>query len=297
MKILKIFGYVAFFFFCLALGIYFTFPWTAAADRALQFASEKARQNGTRLEIEARDVKPSFLTGLVAHDLAVKFEAYEHPIVLQRLDARAHFWKMIRGLIGVSASVPIAKGTLDLSVAEDGDEFEVQALAKQIELALVPTLGDATGVPLSGELALDSNVRWSPKDPKKTEGELKIKMTNIETLKGAKIMGVLLPELVLGNGELTLPIEKGKVRFDKQRFGGENLEVVVDGEILLNKKLALSTLALVLSFKPTPALLKKEPLIGAMLGGLSNAKGADGFYSFSVTGPGRAPRFQPRKRA
>ncbi|MBK8012362.1 MAG: type II secretion system protein GspN [Deltaproteobacteria bacterium] len=296
MKTLKIVGYVAFFFFSLALGIYFTFPWTAAADRAFAFVSQ-ATSRGTRVEIHAREVKPSLLTGLVARDLSVKLDGYERPIEIQHLDARAHFWKAIRGLIGVTASLPIAQGTVDLSVAEEGDDIEIRALAKQIELALLPLLGEATGVPLSGEFALDSDVRWSRKDAKKTEGELKIKMTNLEILKGAKAMGVLLPELGLGSGELTVTIEKGKARFDKQRFGGENLEVIVDGEITLNKKLELSTLALVLSFKPTPALLQKQPLIGAMLGGINHAKGTDGFYSFSVTGPGRSPKFQPRKRA
>ena len=102
-------------------------------------------------------------------------------------------------------------------------------------------------MPLVSELALDSTF-GGRQDQKKTEGELKIKMTNIRT-KGARVMGVVLPELVARNGELTSPSKKEARCVSISSASGREPQVVVDGEILLNK-LALVRLRWIFS-KPT----------------------------------------------
>ncbi len=52
----------------------------------------------------------------------------------------------------------------------------------------------------------------------------------------------------------------------------------------------------VLSFKPTDAFLKKEPILNALLANIQSAKGSDGFYTYAMVGSLKHPRFSPRRK-
>jgi type II secretion system protein N len=175
-------------------------------------------------------------------------------------------------------------------------ELDVDATISSVELALVPGLAEAIGLPLGGKIDLDGKIHIDSKTPKNTEGEIKMKGTALEILKGGKISGFPVPELAIGDFSWTIPVTEGKAKFDKQEVKGENVELRIDGEIALLSPLDRSQLKLFVSFKPTDAFLKKEPILNALLANINRAKGSDGFYTYSVNGSVKHPRFMPSRR-
>ncbi len=284
-------GYAAFFFVSLLLSIYWTFPWDAAKDRLLDFASSSAGA-----EITAESLEPSWVTGFTAKKVRYKAPDAEAPLEIEELTARVKVLALLTGSVGVSASMPIAKGTISADVVQSDPELDVDAEIKSVELALIPGLADAIGLPLGGKIDLESKIHLDSKTPKNTEGEIVIKGSGLELLKGGKISGCPVPELAIGDFNWKVPIKEGKATFDKQEVKGENVELKVDGDMTILSPMDRSQLKMFVSFKPTDAFLKKEPILNALLQNIARAKGADGFYTYSVNGSVKHPRFTPARR-
>ncbi len=287
MKFLKIFGYVAFFIFSLLVGLYLTFPWNEAKDRILEEASA-----GSGAQITAKSLEPSWITGAIAKGLKIKSKGAEEPIEIPELKARAHLFQLIRGNVGFTAQLPIAKGEINADVVKKSDGTKIVGTIEKVELALMPGLKEAAGVQMAGQLSLDVDLFYAAKEVKKTNGILKLKGVGVELLKGGK----LPVDLSLGDLNLKIPIKNGVAKFNKEKIKSDDIEVELDGEILLLKDVARSSLKLTASFKPSPDFLKKEPLLGMLLNNLKRAKGSDGFYTYALSGSLKYPRPVPKRR-
>lgn len=291
MTILRYFGYAAFFLASLLIGLYITFPWEMAKDRVLALASQHSG-----MEIGAKVLEPHWITGLKAEGLSVRLGDAEEPLEIERLTARLHVLKLLTGKTGLSVQLPVAKGAIDADVAWDPKSLAVKGEVAGIELALVPGLKEALGLPLGGVVTLEANLELGLDDPNRSEGTLQLKASGLELMAGGKISGFPVPELAIGDLAWSVPIQKGRAKLEKQQIRGENVEVMLDGEIGLGAPLSKSTLNLTVSFKPTDAFLKKEPILNALLANIASAKGSDGFYSYALTGSFKQPRFFPRRR-
>lgn len=290
MLALRIAGYVAFFLFSLLLSIYLTFPWDAAKDRVLDLASQESG-----MQITAESLEPSWFTGVEAKGVKVLRPEAEEPIDIPSLEARANVLALITGGMGGSVRLPIAKGVVWADVVSSSDTLAVDGEVKDVELALVPGLAGSIGMPLAGQVSLLADLEVNKEDPKASKGSLRVRGESIEILEGGKVSGFPVPALAVGSFDWTIPVSDGKARIEGQKITGENIEVVVDGEVTLNSPLSRSGLNLHVKFKPTPAFLKKEPLLGALLNNLRRAKGADGFYGYALAGSVKHPRFFPKR--
>ncbi len=291
MNAVKIAGYAAFFLVSLLLSIYLTFPWDAAKDRLLDVASQYAGG-----QVTAEKLEPSWFTGFTATKVRYKPPEAEAPIEIDEVNARIKLLALLSGAVGVSAEVPIAKGTVSADLVASDPELDLDATISHVELALVPGLSDGIGLPLGGKIDLVGKIHLDSKTPKNTQGELDLKAVGLEILKGGKVSGFPVPELAIGDFNWKIPIKDGKATFDKQEVKGENVELKLDGTIDILGQLDRSLLKLFISFKPTDAFLKKEPILNALLQNINRAKGADGFYTYSVNGSVKHPRFAPARR-
>lgn len=291
MNVLKYIGFAAFFGVAFIISLYLTFPWDSAKDFALQKASV-----ATGMELSAKSLEPSWITGIVAKDVSILPAGQEEPITLAELRARIHLLPLLTGGRGITADLPIAQGTVHADVVDSSARTQVQAELKGIQIALVPGLQDATGVPLNGELDLTADMDLDKAKPEASSGTIKLSGTGLELLKGGKVAGMTLPfELSIGDFAWTIPITDGKAKLDKLAIKGESVELELDGTLTLNAELARSIPNLVVKFKPTDAFLKKEPLLNALLANISRAKGSDGFYAYTLTGSLKHPRFAMRR--
>ena len=100
MSAIRIGGYVAFFMVSFLLSFYLTFPWDAAKDRLLDFAS---KQSGA--QITAESLEPSWITGFTATKVKYKAPSAEAPLEIDELTARVKVLPLLTGSIGLSASM------------------------------------------------------------------------------------------------------------------------------------------------------------------------------------------------
>ena len=291
MATLRIVGYIAFFLFAFMFGLYWTFPYSVAKDRLLGLASKEAK-----MQIAAKSMSPSWFTGVVLKDITVKESAEDpDPLKVPELRVRAHVLPLLTGGRGITVDLPIAQGDVHADVVRSSAGIDVVAQADALELALIPELKDATGIPLAGKLDLDIDL-FMGTDPKASEGLIKIKGSGLETLEGGKVNNFPVPALAIGSFDWTIPVNEGKAALDQLTLTGENIELKIDGQINLGSPPDRSTLNLTVSFKPTPAFLKKEPLLGPLLNNLKRTKDQEGFYNYAVTGTVKRPRFFPKRR-
>ena len=85
-------GYAVFFLFAFIIGLYWTFPFDAAKDRLLGIASKE-----TKMQISARSLEPSWVTGAVAKGVKIQRPGNAAPIEIPRVDARAHILPLLTG--------------------------------------------------------------------------------------------------------------------------------------------------------------------------------------------------------
>lgn len=288
---LKYLAYAAFFMFAFVISLYLTFPWGVAKDRALAEASR-----ATGMDIQAKSLVPNWVTGVVAKDVEITTGSLNEPLKLDSLNARVHLLPFLTGGVGGTVSLPIAQGTLDAEVVDSKSKTEVSATIEGVQIALIPGLKESLGVPLSGTLSLDMDVELDKAKPESSSGVLHLKGSALELLKGGKVGGMTLPfELAIGDFDWTIPVEQGKAKLTKLGIKGDSVELELDGTITLAAQPERSVLNLVVKFKPSEAFLKKEPLLGALLNNIRNAKGSDGFYAYALTGSAKHPRFFPKR--
>lgn len=297
MNVLRYLGYGLYFFVSFLAGIYLTFPWNVVKDRLFDLAKAPGKGEPPIVaDLDAETLEPSWFTGVKLTNLKVTLNPGDEPIAIPELTARAHVLRFLSGGWGGSVALPIAQGTVEADADGDAENLTIDAQVEGVELSLIPGLAGALGLPLGGKLSADADLKMGLKDASKTEGTIELKGSGLEILKGGKIAGFPVPELAIGDFDWKIPVAKGKAKFDKQKVSGENLELIVDGELNLLSPFARSTANLNISFKPTDAFLKKEPILNALLANIQSAKGSDGFYTYAMLGSLKHPRFSPRKK-
>ena len=291
---LRALGYGAFFGASYMICLYLSFPWTSVKERVLQQASKQMGRS-----ITARSLKPSWITGFRAEQVEIELDGDAEPITLDRVHVRASLIDFLTGGYGGSIRIPVAKGRIDADISAHTSVFNGDFSIRDIELALVPALKDTSGLSLSGTVDLRADVNLELKEPNKSQGQIDLRISSLETLKGSKAANFPVPEMSLGNLDWSIPIEKGKVLVKNQTLRGPDLELILDGEITLAKPFDRSVLNLSARFKPTAAFLRREALIGQLLN-LNNVKrykSSDGFYNYRVTGTIKRPRARGNKNA
>ena len=287
---IRIIAYGAFFLASFLICLYATFPWDAVKRRVLQEAS---RELGA--QITARSLEPSWLTGFQAEGIEVSMEGEDAPLSIEQINARVSVLAFLTGGYGGSLKVPVGDGRIFADVSGDDDKLDITAEVETLELALLPALRYATGLALTGILEVSSDLSLGLSEPSESNGMLKIEGSDLETLEGSKIGSFPVPELVLGSLAWDLPLENGKLIVRNQRLTGPNVELGLNGEVVLAKPLNRSLVNLAVRFKPTPAFLKAEPMLGALLRNIDRYKGPDGFYGYQVSGTLKRPRLTPQR--
>lgn len=280
-------GYVAFFIVSFVLSLYLSFPWGAVKQRALQGLSELA---GT--QITAKTLEPSWLTGFEA--TGVELQTSGDPVKLDSLFGRAHVLDFLTGGFGGRVEAPVGGGALEADVSGTKEQVQIELTAEAIEVALVPAIRELTGLALGGELALDVELDLGIKDPKLSNGQIRLRASDLETLPGSEAK-FPVPELVVGSLDWNLPVENGKLIIRNQRLDGPNVNAEFDGEVVLAQPLERSLVNLLIKFKPTDVFLKKEPLLAQLIKNLNNYRSSDGYYGYQISGTVKRPRPMPKR--
>lgn len=221
-------------------------------------------------------------------------EVVVHPNVIDALRKR----------LGGRLSAQLAGGTVRLRGSMDVEETAVSLEAHTLGLGQVPGVARAIGLPVEGMLDATGDVKLPKGLAAQAGGLLDLLCEGCVVGDGkAKLVvpgdpllsqGLTFPRLKLGRVQGSIVIEKGRATVKDLHARSSDVELALEGYIELRDPLPFSVLHLYLRFKPSQALVQREPTMELMSNVLgSRARRPDGFLGLSITGTFQAPLALP----
>ena len=139
---------------------------------------------------------------------------------------------------------------------------------------------------LSATLPLSGSIKFSGEGkPETTSGSVELTLGNTK-IQAQRIEGFDVPSIHIGDGEIRLTVDKGKVKISTLRLGrldrdSDDISGNATGELTLAPSLENSQLNLSARLKISEAILTKYFILTGFLG----AKQADGAFNFKLVGP------------
>jgi type II secretion system protein N len=203
----------------------------------------------------------------------------------------AHFRPLIlpllTGRLMVGYDVEVAENNLEGAVGVRGTKVFWSSDTEDFDLTKVPLNGDGWSAALAGSLNLLADVIHDTEDPKQSSGHIEVRIDGLEltqaTISGFELMATKFSEAVL-----RFDIEDGKATVTEGKFVGDLLEIQIEGDIRLRKKLERSRLALTIKIKLDDSLDKFAQMDPSM----KRARDSDGFYNFRGSGTLANPNFR-----
>jgi type II secretion system protein N len=328
-------GYSIYFFVALILCAYWTFPWDRVRDKIIaDFDKQQQPGPGGRQILSIGKLEPSWVTGVVLKDVSlttVPGDPSKAPSTMHadEIRARVGFGSLFSAAKDVSFSVRAMGGTIEGSVTNKPTAVKdpnAKGLARfdrtihiEVEnLALneIGPLRDGVGVPVGGSLkgAIDITLPQSRADKANgtvdftldnywvSDGVVPFKVPALKAMFGSE--NVTLPKIEIGTVPIQIAVKDGVARITKWAATGKDLDLSIDGQILLRDQVGLSDLQLGLKFKFNESYKKKSDSVAGLLFLLDSepklkaSKRPDGFYALRVFGPlGGAPQIMPASAA
>lgn len=197
----------------------------------------------------------------------------------------------------------VVKGTLSGNNDGTKDAIDVQ----QLVLGAAPGLQQALGgIPIdgtvSGKLAItvpknllanaNGTLDLDVENASVGDGKAKLTVPNDPFLAA----GITMPRIRLGHLTGQIVIDKGRARFENVRVHSADVDVTLEGYAELHDPIGSSQMHAYLKFRPSEALIKREPTIELLTNALTaTARRPDGWYGVQITGPFMALFYLPSK--
>lgn len=314
-RILAYAGYPAFYVVCLALFSYVCAPWERLknalvtsfnASAPLHMQIEKLTWAWRFPGIVAKEVK---LTGTppAAEPGGKPKPAPEY--VVDDLFARVSLFPLLWGTTSVALSLDGFGGSIDTNVKTGSDGRQMQIELDGVDAAKMPYLADLIGLPLGGTVTGKIDVKLPQEKTSLADGTVELHIADLTLGDGkTKIRDMIaLPTVRAGQFTMKADITEGTLKISELSTKGPDLEVVSEGRIRLMDKLDSSLAELSLRFKFADAYKNKDDMTRSIFGTpgssvpglfdldpkMKQARRADGFYAWRITGPLARLAFAP----
>ena len=199
------------------------------------------------------------------------------------------------------------QGTVEGQVAGNQDETKVEVEVEKLVLNGVPGIQQSfAGLPVEASVSGKLDVSVPKNLLANANGIIEVDIEDLAIGDGkAKLTvpndpflaaGVTFPRIKLGKLTGLIAIEKGRARFEAVRVHSADADAMLDGYVELHDPIGTSQVHVYLKFRPSEALIKREPTVELLNNALSGtAKRSDGFLGIQITGPLAAMFFQPSK--
>jgi type II secretion system protein N len=306
---LKWVGYPLFAAAAFLLALYLTLPRDRIKDR---LEADVALFLGH--DVTAGDFGLTLLTGpgVTAAPVTVKTRPTmpgDKPqrYVVDELTVHLSLWQLSRGFADTRFSGRVAGGAFSGKYRSVPDEAVLALDLSGVSLKDLPGLAQgANGIPITGSAELKVDVVAPKNLMAQAAGSAAVTVENCVVGDGkAKLVvpgdpmlaaGITVPKLSFGRIAGSVVIDKGRATFRDLRGHSKEADVELMGYVELRDPLSLSLVHAYLKFKPSDALVKREPtieMLNTMLGNV--ARRPDGFLGFSITGTVSSPLFLPSK--
>jgi type II secretion system protein N len=244
---------------------------------------------------------------------------------VESLHVRAPVLALLFGDRVLGLDVQALGGTVTADGGLVSDGAMLKAELDKLTLARAPILSQFVPLPILGVLSGSADIKVPLRkaekeslsrrsaggplavalDPSKTAGLIEIRVDQGVLGDGkAKLsvpgdpflsQGLTFPKLALGNVTGRVVFDRGRATLSDVRSQSGDAEIALEGYIELRDPLPLSELRLYLRFRPSPALIKREPTMEILSNAMAAGKRSDGSLGFALTGTMASPRSRPAR--
>ena len=322
-------AYSTFFSWAFLLFVYWTFPYDRVRDRIIsEFEkSQKVPPGGPRQTLSIGKLEPSWFTGVVLKDVVLTSYPADpakpkNTLAADEIRARVSFGSLFSPAKDLTFSAKALGGTIEGSVThkpsqnpsssapapgkkDAGPRFDrtIKLELDGLSLAELGPLREAIGTAVGGTLKGSIDVTYGETRIDKANGTVSLELENFWVSDGKTpfkipalkaVFGsedITLPQINIGNVPVQVSVKNGVATIEKMEGKGKDLELGVDGRIVLRESVPESDLGVNLRFKFNDSYKKKgESTAGLLLvldsePKLRASKRPDGYYALRVHGP------------
>jgi type II secretion system protein N len=199
---------------------------------------------------------------------------------------------------GLSGSVT---GEISISPSEQRIKIDADGLV----LTGVPGIAQSVGLPVEGTLSFKVDAVAAKSMASNMDGTAEITIDGAVIGDGkAKLtvpgdpflaQGLTFPKLRLGTVSGKVSMVKGRANIDDFRIHSADGDATLEGYVELRDPFSSSLMHGFLKFRPSEALVKREPTVELMNNALATAKRSDGYMGFQLSGPLTAVYYMPNQ--
>lgn len=309
-KLLPYVGYPAFYFSCLIIFAYFTFPYARLKDRLV--AEFNARQSGANAQHLSIDHMTSYwLSGIEAK--GVRLMAPPKPpgpdgktkrpetMTIDDAHVRVSLLHLLFGTVYVNFGADAFGGGVSGSTSDADKARSISLNVDRVDIGKVTPLKALVGLPMTGALAGSVDLKLPGGKWGKASGKIDLKITGLTVGNGkAKILNTIaLPKLNAGNAVFQAEIHNGELTIQQFSAKGPDLQFIAAGKVRFRDPIGNSLAELTARFKFSNAYKNKNDMTRGLFGAPGSkvpgmfdldprtkaAKRPDGFYAWRLTGP------------
>jgi type II secretion system protein N len=189
---------------------------------------------------------------------------------------------LLSGKLGVEAELHQGPASIGLSANGKSDKINAQINLENVDLGKLGVFAFAAGIKGSGLVNGSVNIEGSLNDFGTLNGDIALKLRKLHTDE-QNLMGFALPALNISEGEITIPIQSGKLQLKKVELGKgmDDLRLSLTGTLALNRFLNASQIDLRAVFAFSDKVKQSLSILESLLG---SAKTSDGRYAYKLTG-------------
>ncbi|MFA5812385.1 MAG: type II secretion system protein GspN [bacterium] len=285
-RIIRYIAYVAVFFFCYAVFLYWVFPYDSLKDRIL---SAVERQLGGGISVSATSLAPYWFTGVQVEGLTLEGAGTQGAAELLKIKsvrARASFFSLLIGRPKVNFSVAIGKGDVTGSAKVSDEAISLDIEFNNLDLASMPFVEKGSGLKISSKISGEVSLSIDRQQPVRSTGSLVLRLDSLR-IAGSEVkageMVLALPDLDIAKGresEIKITLGKGIATVDNFKFANGDLALDVKGKIFLSNKPENYRFNLNGSFAVSQKLGEALPFLFIV----DSQKQEDGSYPIAITG-------------
>ena len=310
-------GYPLFALFVALLAFYWSVPRERVKDRletALSADVMSGQPLAIGMDVTIGDLSLKLFTGLGFK--ATNIQLRTRPImpgekparyIIDDVRVRLGMFSTMFGRASYTFVAHALSGSVSGHVAGNSDETKVEVDIDKLLLNGVPGIQQAFGglpveASISGKLDVsvpknlignaNGTVDVDIEDIGIGDGKAKLTVPNDPFLAA----GLTFPRIRLGKLTGQIVIEKGRARFESVRVHSADGDATLDGYVELHDPIGTSQMHAYLKFRPSEALVKREPTVEILNNALAGtAKRTDGYLGIQMTGPLAGMFYLPSK--
>ncbi|MFH1831029.1 MAG: type II secretion system protein GspN [Pseudomonadota bacterium] len=285
-RLIRYIAYIALFFACFAIFLYWVFPYDVLKDRIL---NDVESQLGKGLQVSADRLEPYWFSGIDIKNLRIEGVG-EHGIVdllkFSRVRARASLVPLIFGSIRLKFGLDIGKGELSGFAKVGEDTISLDLDIDDLNLSDFAFIQERTGLKVMSKIDGNVELEINRQQPARSAGSMQLTFANLGIGASELKVGDLaleMPDLVLAKGrdsQIKLTLSKGAATFEKFNLAEGDLLVDLKGKMFLSSKFANYRLNLRGKFSTSQKLNEALPFLFIV----DSQKQEDGSYPLIITG-------------